>query len=146
MTQLNEAAPQGTGLADHPVPLKPADWFTKPTSKSLVMNVGILIALSIWLSFATTQFASSRTDERGTPDIVRRDRGVRVTRSWSRGDSICPWGRSSRWLGSPRPSSSPRRSGRWPGRSWLASSWRRSRWAQRVPGGWDEDQPRHRDL
>ena len=35
-------------------------WFTRPTSKSLVMNLGILIALGIWLSFATSQFTTSQ--------------------------------------------------------------------------------------
>ncbi|MEN3266217.1 ABC transporter permease [Pseudonocardia sp.] len=58
MTQLNEAAPQRMGLASTLSRSTLQTWFTKPTSKSLVMNAGILIALSIWLSFATTQFAS----------------------------------------------------------------------------------------
>jgi ribose/xylose/arabinose/galactoside ABC-type transport system permease subunit len=35
-------------------------WFARPTSKTLVMNIGILIALSVWLSFATSQFTTSR--------------------------------------------------------------------------------------
>ena len=59
MTQLNEAAPQRTGLAGTLSRSTLQTWFTKPTSKSLVMNVGILIVLSVWLSFATTQFASA---------------------------------------------------------------------------------------
>jgi len=59
VTQLNEAARQRTGLAGTLSRSTLQTWFTKPTSKSLVMNVGILIVLSIWLSFATTQFASS---------------------------------------------------------------------------------------
>ncbi|GAA4613100.1 ABC transporter permease [Actinoallomurus liliacearum] len=35
-------------------------WFARPTSKTLVMNLGILIALSVWLSFATSQFTTSQ--------------------------------------------------------------------------------------
>jgi ribose/xylose/arabinose/galactoside ABC-type transport system permease subunit len=58
MTQLNEAP---TDRAT-PTRVTPGSslhtWFTRPTSKSLVMNAGILIMLCLWLSFATTQFTS----------------------------------------------------------------------------------------
>jgi ribose/xylose/arabinose/galactoside ABC-type transport system permease subunit len=33
-------------------------WLTRPTSKTLVMNVAILIAVGIWFSIATSQFMS----------------------------------------------------------------------------------------
>jgi ribose/xylose/arabinose/galactoside ABC-type transport system permease subunit len=58
MTRLNEAPTDRAA----PTGLAPGSslrtWFTKPTSKSLVMNVGILVVLCLWLSVATTQFTS----------------------------------------------------------------------------------------
>ncbi len=35
-------------------------WFARPTSKTLVMNVGILIALGIWFSIETSSFLATQ--------------------------------------------------------------------------------------
>jgi ribose/xylose/arabinose/galactoside ABC-type transport system permease subunit len=58
MTRLIGVAPRWVGAVGAPAGTTLRTWLTRPTSKSLVMNFGILIALSIWLSFATTQFTS----------------------------------------------------------------------------------------
>jgi ribose/xylose/arabinose/galactoside ABC-type transport system permease subunit len=46
------------------VPLRPSrsslrTWFSRPTSKTLVMNLGILVALGIWFSIKTSQFLAT---------------------------------------------------------------------------------------
>ena len=58
MTRLNEAPPDRAAPAPLAAGSSLRTWFTKPTSKSLVMNAGILAVLCLWLSFATTQFTS----------------------------------------------------------------------------------------
>jgi ribose/xylose/arabinose/galactoside ABC-type transport system permease subunit len=58
MMTLKEVAPQRSGAGGATSRTALQNWLSRPTSKSLVMNIGILIALCIWLSFATSQFTS----------------------------------------------------------------------------------------
>ncbi len=58
-TKLNEAAPPRSGAGGAPSRAVLHAWLSRPTSKSMVMNIGILIVLCIWLSFATSQFTSA---------------------------------------------------------------------------------------
>ncbi|HEY2697625.1 MAG TPA: ABC transporter permease [Pseudonocardiaceae bacterium] len=58
MTRLNEAPTDLAAQARVAPGSSLRTWFTKPTSKSLVMNAAILALLCLWLSLATNQFTS----------------------------------------------------------------------------------------
>jgi ribose/xylose/arabinose/galactoside ABC-type transport system permease subunit len=59
MTDLGQAERGGFRLPKSRSRLWLQAWLTRPTSKSLVMNVAILLALCIWFSIDTSEFMST---------------------------------------------------------------------------------------
>jgi hypothetical protein len=59
MTDIGQAERGGFRLPKSRSRLWLQAWLTRPTSKSLVMNVAILLALCIWFSIDTSEFMST---------------------------------------------------------------------------------------
>jgi ribose/xylose/arabinose/galactoside ABC-type transport system permease subunit len=59
MTEIGQAERRGLLLRKSRSRLWLQAWLTRPTSKSLVMNVAILLALCIWFSIDTSEFMST---------------------------------------------------------------------------------------
>jgi ribose/xylose/arabinose/galactoside ABC-type transport system permease subunit len=58
MTRLEQIVADTVGAPKSPIQSGLRIWFARPTSKTLVMNIGILIVLSAWLSFQTSEFTT----------------------------------------------------------------------------------------
>ena len=56
---MAEVESQRLGVQRSPSRSSFRTWFARPTSKTLVMNLGVLIGLGIWFSLAISQFLTS---------------------------------------------------------------------------------------